>query len=183
MGAYYHDIGKSDQPHYFSENQTAENKHDELKPTLSAAVIRSHVKSGLEKAKQAGLPKPVTDIIAQHHGKGVMAYFYNKAVQNDGENKTDPENFTYPGPDPQTKEAAVVMLADAAEAATRTLKSPSYARLEKYVWSLIIERFEEGALKDCDLTLRDLETIKNSFVQVLAGFFHTRIAYPEKTEK
>lgn len=180
VGAYYHDIGKIDQSNYFTENQQESNRHDDLKPTLSAAIIRSHVKVGVEKARQVGLPKPVVDIIAQHHGKSVMAFFYDKAMKDGEDNNTSEEDFSYPGPSPQTKEAAVVMLADAVEAATRTLKNPTYSRLEKYVWNLITNRFKEGTLSECDLTFRDLEIIRNTFVQVLAGYFHNRVAYPEK---
>jgi putative nucleotidyltransferase with HDIG domain len=179
VGAYYHDIGKVDQSHFFVENQSGENKHDDLKASLSVAVIKSHVKIGMEKGRELRLPDEVLAVIEQHHGTSVIRYFYDRALkQKDGES-VSPEDFSYAGPKPMSREAAVVMLADSAEAATRTLKKPTAAKLEKYVWDLIMERFRTGELNDCDLTLRDLETVKETFVQVLTGHFHSRIEYPK----
>ncbi len=182
VGAYYHDIGKVDQAEYFVENQRSFNKHDELKPSLSAAVIRSHVKIGIEKAKELKLPKVIIDIISQHHGKTLIKYFYQRAKDEEKNTKILPEDYSYPGERPKSKEAAVVMLADHVEAASRTLKKPSVAKLERLVWDVIMEKFTSGELNESNLTLRDLDVIKKSFVQILAGYFHTRIEYPKITE-
>jgi putative nucleotidyltransferase with HDIG domain len=182
VGAYYHDIGKIDQAEYFIENQNSYNKHDELKPSLSAAVIKAHLKAGTEKARELELPEEVRDIIAQHHGKGVIKFFYHRALQNEDSGNIPPEEYSYPGERPKTKEAAVVMLADTVEAVSRTLKKPTIAKLEKFVWSIIMDKFNSNELGECDLTLADLETIRRSFVQVLAGYFHSRIEYPKARE-
>ncbi len=182
VGAYYHDIGKLDQPEYFIENQATLNKHDELKPSLSVAVIKSHVKIGVEKAKEIFLPTEVIDIIAQHHGKGLISYFYQRALVSEGAERISQEDFCYNGTPPTSKEAAVVMLADSVEAAGRTLKKPTVAKLEKFVWSIIMEKFDSGQLNDSDLTFRELDSIKRTFVQILAGHYHTRIEYPKTRE-
>jgi putative nucleotidyltransferase with HDIG domain len=177
VGAYYHDIGKMDQPDYFVENQTVYNKHDDLAPRLSATVIRSHVKLGLEKGRSLGLPQEVLDIIGEHHGNSVISWFYHAALKR--ESQVNMEDFTYPGNPPRSRESAVVMLADVTEAAVRTLKKPSVARLEKFIQELIMSKFEQGQLSQSELTFRDLETIKNAFVRVLAGHYHSRIEYPK----
>ncbi|MDR3160487.1 MAG: HDIG domain-containing protein [Spirochaetaceae bacterium] len=182
VGAYYHDIGKIEQPDYFVENQTVYNKHDDIAPRLSATVIRSHVKLGVEKARLLGLPREVTDIIAEHHGNSVISWFYNEALKREGadsKSAVNMEDFTYPGKPPRSRESAVVMLADVTEAATRTLKKPSPARLEKFIQELIMNKVEHGQLSESELTFRDLETIKNAFVRVLAGYYHSRIEYPK----
>lgn len=179
VGGLYHDIGKMDQSEYFIENQTDVNKHDDMKPSLSAAVLKSHVKIGIEKAHDLNLPNDVIDIIAQHHATSTMKYFYDRAMKEKGNTKVNKDDFSYSGPNPQTREAAIVMLADTIEAATRTLKKPSLAKLEKYVWELIMEKFINGELNDCSLTFSDMEFVKDSFVHVLAGHFHTRIEYPD----
>ena len=180
VGAYYHDIGKVDQAHFFVENQTGENKHDELKASLSVAVIKSHVKIGMEKGRDLRLPDEVLAVIEQHHGTSIIRYFYDRALKTKGGETTSPEDYSYAGPKPRSREAAVVMLADNAEAATRTLKKPTAAKLEKYIWDLIMNRFKTGELNECNLTLQDLETVKKSFVQVLTGHFHSRIEYPKE---
>ncbi|MDR2247383.1 MAG: HDIG domain-containing protein [Treponema sp.] len=177
VGAYYHDIGKIDNPSYFVENQTAYNKHDNIAPRLSATVIRSHVKLGVEKARRLGLPKEVADIIAEHHGNSVISWFYHAALKR--ENLVNQEDFSYPGTPPRSRESAVVMLADVTEAASRTLEKPSVTRLEKYIQELIMAKFEHGQLSESELTFRDLETIKKAFVRVLAGHYHSRIEYPK----
>jgi putative nucleotidyltransferase with HDIG domain len=177
VGAYYHDIGKMDNPDYFVENQTAYNKHDDIAPRLSATVIRSHVKLGVEKARYLGLPQEVTDIIAEHHGNSVISWFYNEALKR--ESLVNKEDFSYPGTPPRSRESAVVMLADVTEAAVRTLKKPSVARLEKYIQELIMAKFEHGQLSESELTFRELEIIKKAFVRVLAGHYHARIEYPK----
>lgn len=178
VGAYYHDIGKLEQSQYFVENQKGENKHNDINPTLSASVIKSHVKKGVEKAQQLHLPKSIVDIIAEHHGNSVIAYFYNEAKEKDP--TLTPEDFSYPGNPPSTRESAVVMLADTVEAACRTLEKPSVTRLEKFITTLINAKVEHKQLDNCDLTFRDVSKIKEAFVQVLAGYYHSRIEYPDQ---
>ncbi len=183
VGAYYHDIGKIEQAEYFAENQTAGNKHDDLKSTLSIAVIKSHVKLGVEKAKEIGLPQAIIDIVAQHHGSGLISYFYIQALkEQEGSSKIKKEDYSYNGQPPLTREAAIVMLADSVEAASRTLEKPNVAKLEKFVWDIIMSRINEGQMRRCELTFKDMETIKKTFVQILAGYFHTRIEYPDEKE-
>ncbi|MDR3301299.1 MAG: HDIG domain-containing protein [Spirochaetaceae bacterium] len=177
-GAYYHDIGKIDQPEYFVENQHNDNKHDDLmNPRLSATVIRSHVKLGIERGRSIGLPNEVIDIIATHHGNSLISYFYYEALKKEGE--VNKEDFCYPGNPPRAKEAAVVMLADITEAAVRTLDKPSTSRLEKFIDELISKKVDAEQLADCELTFRELETIKKVFVRVLTGYYHSRIEYPK----
>jgi len=181
VGAYYHDIGKIEQPEYFVENQAGYNKHDEINPRLSATVIRSHVKLGTEKARMLGLPDEVVNIVAEHHGNGLIAWFYGQAAKEDA--GTNPEDFAYPGKPPRSREAAVVMLADTVEAATRTLKRPTLVRLEQFIGELVMDKVKQGQLDRCELTFRDLDTIKNSFTRILAGHFHSRIEYPKQKEQ
>jgi putative nucleotidyltransferase with HDIG domain len=181
VGAYYHDIGKMEQPDYFVENQTVYNKHDDIAPRLSATVIRSHVKLGVEKARCLGLPREVIDIIAEHHGNSVISWFYNEALKR--ETQVNMEDFTYPGSPPHSRESAVVMLADVTEAAVRTLKKPNASKLEKFIQQLIMAKVEHGQLAESELTFRDLESIKNAFVRVLAGYYHSRIEYPKLPSK
>lgn len=178
VGAYYHDLGKIDQPEYFVENQTGTNKHDDINPSLSVSVIRSHVKKGVEKAHQLHLPSEVIDIIAQHHGDSLISYFYNEAKKID-ENVSETE-YSYSGVPPTSKEAAVVMLADTVEAACRTLDKPSVSRLEKFIHQLVMAKFEHGQLENSNLTFRELNTIEAAFVTILAGYYHSRIEYPEQ---
>ncbi len=178
VGAYYHDIGKIDQSEYFVENQKGENKHDDINPSLSASVIKSHVKKGVEKAHQMHLPQAIIDIISEHHGNSVISYFYNEAKEKDP--TVSPEDFSYPGNPPSTRESAVVMLADTVEAACRTLENPSVTRLEKFITTLINAKVEHGQLDNCDLTFRDISKIKEAFVQILAGYYHSRIEYPDQ---
>jgi hypothetical protein len=178
VSAYYHDIGKIEQADYFIENQKSFNRHDEMKPSLSAAVIKSHVRIGIEKARELKLPQAIVDIIAQHHGRGLITYFYHRAVTEAKSPRVSREDYSYPGVRPRTREAAVLMLADAVEAATRSLKRPTEARLERDVQQIIMDKFTTGELGDSSLTLRDLEAIRRSFVHILEGYFHTRIEYP-----
>ena len=180
VGAYYHDIGKIDQSEYFVENQHGQNKHDDINPTLSATVIKSHVKKGVEKAHQLHFPQVIIDIIAEHHGNSVISYFYNEAKEKDA--SLSPEDFSYPGPPPSTRESGVVMLADTVEAACRTLENPSVTRLEKFITQLINAKVEHKQLNNCDLTYRDISKIKEAFVQVLAGYYHSRIEYPDQKD-
>jgi putative nucleotidyltransferase with HDIG domain len=181
VGAYYHDIGKIEQPEYFVENQSGYNKHDELNPRLSATVIRSHVKLGAEKARALGLPEGVVDIISQHHGNAVIAWFFEQAKKAGGE--VDADDFSYPGQPPSSKEAAVVMLADSVEAATRTLKKPTASRLEDFIREIIMDKVQDGQLDRSDLTFKDIDTVRDSFTRILAGQFHSRIGYPRLKEQ
>jgi len=183
VGAYYHDLGKMENPEYFVENQTGGNPHDDMSPRLSATVIRSHVKLGVEKARQLRLPKEVIDIISEHHGNSVITWFYSKALQQEDQKKAaiTEEDFRYPGVPPCSRESAVVMLADMAEAAVRTLDKPTAPKIEKYIQELIEKKVEHGQLNQTELTFRNIETIKNAFVLVLAGYYHTRIEYPKIT--
>lgn len=181
VGAYYHDIGKMDQPEYFVENQNGmENKHNEINPSLSVSIIRSHVKKGVEKAHALHLPTQVVDIISEHHGNSLIAYFYNEAHAKDP--NVNPEDFSYTGNPPTTKESAVVMLADTAEAACRTLENPSVQRIDKFLSTLIDAKINAHQLDNCNLTFNELTTIRNVFVQILAGYYHSRIKYPDQKD-
>ncbi len=180
VGGYYHDIGKLDQPEYFVENQTGDNKHDEINPRLSASVIKSHVRKGVEKAHQLRLPDEVIDIIAEHHGNSLISYFYNEAKKHD--EQVSPEEFSYSGNPPLSRESAVVMLADTVEAACRTLDKPSSSRLKKFIHQLITAKYEHGQLDKSTLTFKDLNVIESSFVTILAGYYHSRIEYPDQKD-
>jgi len=180
VGAYYHDLGKMDNPDYFAENQTVYNKHDDIAPRLSATVIRSHVKLGVEKARSLKLPQEVIDIIAEHHGNSLIVWFFDKASKQEAQVNT--EDFTYPGVPPRTKEAAVVMLADVTEAAVRTLSKPTAAKIERFIEELFDAKIKHGQLANSELSFRDLDTIKNAFVKVLASYYHSRIEYPKLDE-
>ncbi|MDR2134117.1 MAG: HDIG domain-containing protein [Treponema sp.] len=187
VGAYYHDLGKMENPAYFVENQTDHNKHDDINPRLSATVIRSHVKLGVEKARSLGLPRAVINIIAEHHGNSLITWFYNKALQQEGsdvqqKNQVNMDDFAYPGVPPRSRESAVVMLADVTEAAVRTLSKPTAAKMEKFIQELFDAKVKHGQLSQSDLSFRELETIKNAFVRVLAGYYHSRIEYPRLRE-
>jgi len=177
VGSYYHDIGKIDNPDYFVENQTVYNRHDDIAPRLSATVIRSHVKLGVEKARSLRLPQELIDIIAEHHGNSLITWFFDKAIRQEAQ--VSSEDFSYPGVPPRSKEAAVVMLADVTEAAVRTLSKPTAAKIERFIQELFDAKVKHGQLANSDLSFRDLETIKNAFVKVLASYYHSRIEYPK----
>ena len=181
VGAYYHDIGKMENPDYFVENQTDHNRHDEIAPRLSATIIRSHVKLGVEKAHSLGLPKDVITIIGEHHGNSIISWFYNKAAEK--ETTVNTEDFTYPGTPPRSRESAAVMLADITEAAVRTLNKPTAGKIEKFIQQLFEAKVDHGQLSESDLSFRDLEIIKKAFVRVLAGYYHSRIEYPKQKEE
>ncbi|MHB8075431.1 HD family phosphohydrolase [Desulfosporosinus fructosivorans] len=178
VGSMYHDIGKLKRPYFFIENQfTQDNPHDKIAPTLSSLIITSHVKDGLELAKENKLPQQLQDIIAQHHGDGLVSFFYHKALE---ENEEVPEEaFHYEGPKPQTKEAALVSLADNVEAAVRSMKQHTPGRVEGLVRKIIKDKLNDGQLDQCDLTFQDLDRIAMAFVRVLSGIFHSRVEYPE----
>ncbi|MDZ7270222.1 MAG: HDIG domain-containing protein [candidate division KSB1 bacterium] len=180
VGAYYHDIGKMDKPDYFVENQRGgRNPQDRLSPTMSALVLLNHVRRGSEMAVEHGLPSEIRDCIEQHHGTSVMSYFYQKAKEQNGANAVREDEFRYPGPKPQTKETALLMLADAVEAASRSLKDPSVSRLRTLVAQIIDERFREGELDESPLTLRDLNKVGEAFLKILIGRYHRRVEYPK----
>ncbi len=180
VGAYYHDIGKLKRPYFFKENQiTRDNPHDKITPNLSALVITSHVKDGVEIAGKNKLPSTVIRIIEEHHGNTLVAYFYHKALNAEGAEAVDESKFRYPFRKPQTEEAAIVMLADSVEAYIRSLSEPTQDQVEQGVRKIIKDKLNDAQLDNCDLTLKDLEMIGQAFVKVLAGIFHDRIEYPE----
>jgi len=187
VGAYYHDIGKIRKPLYFIENSSCqENRHDKLSPSMSALILMSHIKDGVEMARAARLGEPIEEIIRQHHGTSLIKYFYEKAKkkgEEGGENQVDERDYRYPGPRPQSREAALIMLADAVEAASRTLIDPTPARIRGMVQKLISNIFIDGQLDNCELTLKDLHLIARSFNLILTGMFHQRIDYPEPVFK
>jgi len=204
VGGLYHDIGKLRRPHCFIENQSGHNIHDELSPQLSALIILAHVKDGLELGRALRLPQPVLDIIAQHHGTTVLSYFYNRALHGAqsavipaadvGTSEPLEESsivnrpsaiaapditmFRYAGPRPQSKEAAIVLLADSIEASSRALPDVTPEKLHEHIRAMIATRLREGELSECELTLRDLGTIENAFTHVLRGALHQRVQYP-----
>ncbi|MDD2388841.1 MAG: HDIG domain-containing protein [Desulfobacterales bacterium] len=177
---YYHDIGKIKKPLYFIENQiNCKNKHDKLAPSMSSLILISHVKDGVEIAKKYKLGQSITDAIKQHHGNSLISFFYEKAKQLKGKEAVNIDNYRYPGPRPQTREAGLVMLADVVEAASRTLENPTPARIQGLVQKLINKIFSDGQLDDCELTLKDLHLIAKSFHTILNGIHHHRIEYTE----
>lgn len=181
VGCYYHDIGKIAKPDYFVENQVERiNKHENLNPAMSAKVIISHVKDGIEMAKKYKLPQEIIDFIPMHHGTTLVSYFYSKAKSVTDENKEDLTEYLYryPGPKPQTKETGIAMLADSVEASTKSIEEPTPKKLEDKIDEIIKKRFIEGELDECELTLKDLTKIKKSFLKILIGIYHQRIKYP-----
>ena len=185
IAAYYHDVGKTKRPYFFKENQiNRENPHDKITPNLSTLIITSHVKDGLEMAKEHNLPKVIQDIIVQHHGTTLVKYFYYMA-KNNSENPEEIKeaDFRYPGPIPQTKEAGIVMLADGVEAAVRSIKDPTQGKIEEMVNNIIKDKLNDGQLDHCDLTLKDLDKIRKAFLNTLNGIYHRRIEYPSESKK
>ncbi|HQE05424.1 MAG: HDIG domain-containing protein [Tepidanaerobacter sp.] len=184
VGANYHDIGKLKRPYFFIENQlTSDNPHDKLSPTLSALIITSHVKDGVEIAKEYRLPDCITDFIVQHHGTSLLSFFYQKALESADEKKPDEASFRYEGPKPKTREAAIVMLADCVEAAVRSLPKPTHGKIEGLIRQIIKDKLSDGQLDECDLTLKDLDKIAVAFSKIMTGIFHTRIEYPDKLKE
>jgi putative nucleotidyltransferase with HDIG domain len=181
VGAYYHDIGKMLKPEYFVENQIfGINKHENLSPSMSCLIIASHVKDGLELAKEIGLAQKIRDMIPQHHGTRVMTYFYQKAKDSlDSKNQEVEEvDFRYPGPKPQSKEAAIIMMADSVEAASRTLSNPTPAQIQGMISRLIDAIVADNQFDECDITMRDIRLVKEGFFKILTGLYHRRIDYP-----
>lgn len=185
VGAYYHDIGKMRKPAYFIENMKgAENKHEKLSPHMSALIVSAHVKEGMEMAQAAGIPKVISNMIPEHHGTRMIGYFYDKAKSQEDPllQKVDPKDFRYPGPKPQTRESAILMLADVTEASVRSLKEKSTVRISQTVQRTINDIFAEAQLDECDLTLRDLNDIARAFTRIFLGIYHQRIEYPKESE-
>lgn len=181
VAAYYHDIGKMDQSEYFTENDMdGQHKLSEMKPNLAVTLVRSHVRKGVEKARQLHFPQQVIDIIEQHHGNSVISYFYEKAKALDP--NVNIEDYTYLGNPPVSKESGVVMIADTVEAACKSLDNPTEARLEKFIDTLIKSKMESGQLDNCELTFGDLKKIKSVFVKILAAYYHGRIKYPNQKD-
>ncbi|MGH2441916.1 MAG: HDIG domain-containing metalloprotein, partial [Chloroflexota bacterium] len=180
VSALYHDVGKTANPHCFVENQMAMgNIHDDLRPDESARIIRGHVAQGLRLARQYKLPRPVIDAIGQHHGTMKLLYFWRKAEQEMADGVLDVSPYTYPGPKPQSKETALLMLADGSESAVRAASNRSAESIREIVRQIVDERVQLGQLDECPLTLRDLEQVQNVFCTVLNGLYHPRIEYPE----
>ncbi|HEY8768290.1 MAG TPA: HDIG domain-containing metalloprotein [Dehalococcoidia bacterium] len=181
VGAYFHDIGKIVKPGYYIENQMdGQNPHDRLDPLASARMVSEHVRAGAKLTARYHIPARVRAFVPEHHGTRLVTYFYRKASQEDPH--VDPERFRYPGPRPQSKETAIVMLADSVEAVVRAAKDRSHERIDELVDAVINERVAEGQLEECDLTLRDLRTIADSFKATLRGIYHPRIEYPAPTK-
>jgi hypothetical protein len=185
VGAYYHDIGKIEKAEYFSENQNLDlSKHDELAPSMSKLVIINHVKEGVELARKYRLNPKIIDFIQQHHGTSIVYYFYRRALESaEQEQQVEEvreEGFRYFGPRPGSKETAIVLLADSVEAACRSVRTPTHSKVEEMVRKIINNKFIDGQLDECDLTLRDLEKIASVFVRILDSIYHARVTYPEK---
>lgn len=179
VGAYFHDVGKMMKPEYFIENQGEKNRHDRLRPNMSALILISHVKEGVELARSHKLPKEIVDLIRQHHGTALIRFFYERAKEQNGGDVSE-EAFRYPGPRPQTREAGILMLADMVEASARSLSEHSLGRLSGLVERTVQSAFVEGQLDNCSLTLKDLSSIQDAFMRVLVGIHHHRIHYPER---
>ncbi len=185
VGALYHDIGKMIKPEYFVENQTSGiNEHDKLKPQMSAMVIKAHVSEGVKMAREHGLPNILVHFIETHHGTSVIRYFYEKAKEDPNlKDMLNKDQFRYEGPLPTTKETGILLLADGIEAASRAMKNPTYSKLENLVNRMVDDRVTEGQLSHCPLTFRDLQVIKETFLNILVGVYHSRIEYPEEQKQ
>ena len=184
VGAYFHDIGKMLKPSYFVENQGQENRHESLVPAMSTLIIVAHVKEGVELARQYNLPQPIIDLIAEHHGTTLVEYFYKRAAEQSQFDPNgggpDEQTYRYPGPKPSTRESAVMMLADAAESASRTLSEPTPARIASLVNELAQKRLNDGQFDECGLTLEELKTVEKSLVKSLTAVYHGRVKYPDQ---
>jgi putative nucleotidyltransferase with HDIG domain len=179
VAAFYHDIGKIRKPEYYIENQRGVNPHDRLQPSMSALIISAHVKDGIRMAREAGIPEQIVEIIPQHHGTRLMTYFFEKAKkQAPAGTEVNDDDFRYPGPKPQTKEAAIFMLADGVEAAARTIEEPTPSRLKEMIHQIAGRIVLDGQLDSCDLTFADLEKIEQAFHRSLVGMYHHRVDYP-----
>jgi len=184
VGAYFHDIGKVVKPEYFVENEGMQGSmHANLSPTMSSLIITAHTKDGVELARERGLPQAITDMIQQHHGSSLVEFFYRRAVElNGGKGKTDEDLFRHPGPKPQTREAGVLLLADAVESASRSLPDPTPSRIARQAHEIINRKLIDGQLDECELTLAEVHKVEQSLVRSLTSVFHGRIKYPEPEE-
>ena len=185
VGAYFHDIGKMLKPDYFVENQGLEgSRHDALNPAMSTLIIIAHIKDGADLARQHKLPRAIIDLIEQHHGTTLVEYFFRRASERQDANPdaSDPQesSFRYPGPKPQTIEAAVLMLADAVESASRALVDPAPARIENLVESVAMKKLLDGQFDECGLTLRKLRLVQESLIKSLTSAYHGRVKYPDQ---
>lgn len=181
VSAYYHDIGKILKPEYFTENQSMDyNKHEEISPRISSLVLSSHVKDGLQLAKEIGLPQRIREMIPQHHGTRMMSYFFQKAKEtaDDRNGEVSDSDFRYSGPKPQSKEAAIMMMADSVEAASRSLSDPNPSQIMGMIDRLVNDIVRDGQFDECNITLKDVRLVKGSFFKILTGIFHRRIEYP-----
>jgi hypothetical protein len=179
VASYYHDIGKIPKPEYFTENDAGRSRHDDLAPTVSALIIVSHVKDGVEMGRAYNLPQDILDIIEQHHGDSVVTFFYHRAREQAEDPSLVSEGaFRYPGPKPQTAEAALVLLADCVEAASRSLSEPTPHHIGEMVHRVVMGRLTEGQLDESPLTFRDVSAVEKSFVRTLNAMFHARVRYP-----
>ena len=178
-GALFHDVGKIENPAFFTENQYGVNPHDALTPMQSAQIVINHVPDGLKRASKAKLPKAICDFIAQHHGKGTTKYFYTMACKANPDGEVDSGPYTYPGPNPQSKETAIVMMADACEAATRSLKEPDEATITAIVDRIVSSQLKDGLLNEAPITLREISIVKQAFINRLRSMYHQRIEYPD----
>jgi cyclic-di-AMP phosphodiesterase PgpH len=184
VGVYYHDVGKMSRPHYFIENQPGgRNPHDKLKPAMSAAVVRNHVLDGLRLAEEEGLPECIKAFIAEHHGTQSISFFYDQARDADPDGDVDPRAFEYPGPKPQSKETAILMLADSVESAARVLPDPTPENIRELVDRIVQSKVDAGQLDDTPLTMRELTGIKAELSSVLSGMYHQRIDYPSTRDR
>jgi putative nucleotidyltransferase with HDIG domain len=180
VGSYYHDIGKIKRSEYFVENQRGfDDPHHKIAPALSALIITSHVKEGLELAREVRLPQVIVDFIAEHHGTSLAKFFYSRALEEEGEGMVNEDSFRYEGPKPHSKEVALVMLADSVEAAVRSLPSPSLEKIRAMVRKILRDKLNDRQLEECDLTFKDVDVIANTFCRVLEGVYHKRIEYPD----
>ncbi len=185
VGAYFHDIGKMLKPAYFVENQVAgANRHESLLPAMSTLIIIAHIKDGADLARQHHLPEPIIDFIEQHHGTTLVEYFFRRASE---QREADPEAsdveesaFRYPGPKPQTREAAVLMLSDAVESASRVLVEPTPSRIESLVEEITMKRLMDGQFDECEITLQELRSVQDSLIKSLIAIYHGRVKYPEQ---
>jgi len=184
VGAYYHDIGKLVKPEYFTENQMiGGNKHDHIEPSISKLVILNHVKEGLEIARKYKLSPVIARFIPEHHGTGIIYYFYQRALEGAGGEAIDEQHYRYPGPKPQSRETAITLLADSVEGAVRALEDPTAPRIDEVVRKVINNKFIDGQLDECNLTLKEIEIISSTFSRVLSAMYHSRIKYPEKRDE
>ncbi len=184
VGAYYHDIGKLKRPSFFVENQAEEeSRHEKINPQLSCLVITSHVREGVDMAKEEHLPQPIVDLIDQHHGKSVVTFFYHEARKRRVKEDICDDAFRYPGEKPKSREAAILMLADGVEAAAKTVKDPNAIKFETLIKKIIQERIDDNQLDESEMTLADLSKVAKTFTQILSGVYHKRIAYPDLKEE